>query len=168
MTQPQSLWQMYTDSGKAYFQMRQYQESENMLASALQVAEQFGPGDRRLTVSLNNLARLRQVQKRYADAEQLYNRALAMAETERGRNHPDTAICLSNLAGLLQFEQKYPEAEAAYTEALAILEKTLGPEHESIGRVLGNYAALLRKMGRAADAAAADARAKTFRGKPRA
>jgi tetratricopeptide (TPR) repeat protein len=168
MTQPQSLWQMYTDSGKAYFQMRQYKESENMLGSALQVAEQFGPGDQRLTLSLNNLARLRQAQKRFAEAEELYNRALAIVESEHGRQHPDSAVCLSNLAGLLQFEQKYPEAEAAYTEAIAILESTLGPDHESIGRVLGNYVALLRKMGRAADAAAADARAKSFRGKPRA
>jgi tetratricopeptide (TPR) repeat protein len=157
---------MYTDSGKAYFQMRQYKESENMLASALQMAEQFGPSDRRLTVSLNNMGRLRQVQKRYAEAEQFFNRALAITESERGRRHPDTAVCLSNLAGLLQAEEKYPEAASAYTEAMAILEQTLGADHDSVGRVLANYAGLLRKMGREADASAAEDRSKALRSKP--
>jgi tetratricopeptide (TPR) repeat protein len=164
MPTPNELWQMYTDSGKAYLQMHQYRASENMLASALQVAEQFGPQDPRLSVSLNNVARLRQAQKRNADAEQLYNRALAIAESERGREHPDTAICLSNLAGLLQAEGKTEEAESAYKESLAILEKTMGPTHASVGRVLANYAGLLRKAGRTEEADAAEARSKSIAG----
>jgi len=165
MTTPQSLWQMYTDSGKAYFRLHQYRESENMLSAALQVAEQFGPQDPRLAVSLNNLARLRQVQKRYGDAEELYSRALLISETERGREHLDTAVCLSNLAGLLQVEEKYAEAEASYKEALAIMGKVLGPEHAGVGRILANYAALLKKMNRTAEADAAESRAKTIRDK---
>jgi len=165
MTTPQSLWQMYTDSGKAYFRLRQYRESENMLSAALQVAEQFGPQDPRLAVSLNNMARLRQAQKRYGDAEQLYNRALLIAETERGREHLDTAVCLSNLAGLFQVEGKYVDAEAAYKEAMAIMEKALGPEHAGVGRILANYAALLKKMNRMSEADAAEARAKAIRDK---
>jgi tetratricopeptide (TPR) repeat protein len=165
MTSPESLWQMYTDSGKAYLKLKQYKQAESMLAAALQVAEQFGPQDQRLSVSLNGMARLRQTQKRYADAEQLYIRALAIAESERGRNHPDAAVCLSNLAGLLAVEEKYPEAEAAYKEALAIFEATLGAEHEGVVRVLVNYAALLRKMDRTADAEAIEARVKAIREK---
>jgi tetratricopeptide (TPR) repeat protein len=164
MTAPGQLWQMYTDSGKAYLRMHQHKEAENMLASALQVAEQFGSEDPRLSVGLNNMARLRQAQKRYAEAEQLYNRALAIAESERGREHPDTAICLSNLAGLLQVEGKTDEAESSYKEALAILEKTMGPTHVSVGRVLANYTTLLRKAGRNEEADAAEARAKTIAG----
>ena len=164
MTAPSSLWQMYTDSGKAYLRLHQYKESDSMLAAALQVAEQFGPQDLRLSVSLNNLARLRQAQKKYADAEQLYNRALAIAETERGHDHPDTGICLSNLAGLLQVEEKLPEAEAAYKESIAILEKAMGPDHVSVRRVLVNYAGLLRKAGRIEEADAAEARARYIKG----
>jgi tetratricopeptide (TPR) repeat protein len=167
MTAPSSLWQMYTDSGKAYLKMRQNKESESMLSSALKVAEQFEPGDLRLPVSLNNMARLRQAQGRYAEAEQLLNRALAIAEAGRGRQHPDAAICLSNIAGLLQAQEKNAEAEAAYRESAAILEATLGPEHEGVGRVLANYAGLLRKMGRTAEADAAETRAKAIRQKAR-
>jgi tetratricopeptide (TPR) repeat protein len=167
MTAPSSLWQMYTDSGKAYLKLRQYKESQSMLASALQVAEQFEPGDLRLSVSLNNMARLRQAQGRYPEAEQLFNRALAIAETERGRQHPDAAICLSNIAGLLQMEEKNAEAEAAYQESVAILEAAFGPEHESVGRVLANYAGLLRKMGRTDEADVAEARARAIREKAR-
>jgi tetratricopeptide (TPR) repeat protein len=145
MTAPTALWQMYTDSGKAYFRLHQFKESENMLAAALQVAEQLGPQDPRLSLSLNNLARLRQSQKRYDESEQLFNRALTIAETERGRQHPDTAICLSNLAGLMQAQGKRAEAEAAYREAIAILEKTVGPQHETVARVRKNLAAVQKK-----------------------
>jgi tetratricopeptide (TPR) repeat protein len=156
---------MYTDSGKAYFRLHRYRESENMLSAALQVAEQFGPQDPRLAVSLNNMARLRQAQKRYGDAEALYNRALLISETERGHEHLDTAVCLSNLAGLLQVEEKHADAEASYKEALAIMEKVLGPEHAGVGRILANYAALLKKINRTAEAGAAEARAKAIRDK---
>jgi len=165
MTSPQSLWQMYTDSGKAYFRLHQYRESENMLSAALQVAEPFGPQDPRLALSLNNLARLRQAQKRYGDAEALYNRALLISETERGREHLDSAVCLSNLAGLFQVEGKYVDAEASYQKALAIMEKALGSEHAGVGRILANYAALLKKMNRMSEADAAEARAKAIRDK---
>ncbi len=51
-------------------------------------------------LSLNNLADLYQKQGRYADAEPLYKRALAIREKALGPNHPDVASSLNNLAEL--------------------------------------------------------------------
>jgi tetratricopeptide (TPR) repeat protein len=50
--------------------------------------------------SLNNLADLYGAQGRYARAEPLYQRALAIREKALGPDHPDVATSLSNLAQL--------------------------------------------------------------------
>ena len=51
-------------------------------------------------VSLNNLAALYEAQGRYADAEPLYKRSLAICEKALGPDHPDVAMSLNNLAVL--------------------------------------------------------------------
>ena len=50
--------------------------------------------------SLNNLAELYRYQGRYAEAEPLYKRSLAIREKALGPDHPDVAISLNNLASL--------------------------------------------------------------------
>src|SRR5262249_55964936 len=66
---------------------------------------------------------------RYAEAEPLSRRALAIREHVQGPDHPDTATSLNNLAGLLDDQGKLPEAEPLYRRALAIRERVLGPDH---------------------------------------
>ena len=53
-----------------------------------------------LATSLNNLAGLYYRQGRYAEAEPLYQRSLAILQKAHGRDHPDVAISLNNLAAL--------------------------------------------------------------------
>ena len=64
--------------------------------------------------SLNNLAVLYRAQGKYAEAEPLYQRALAIYEQQLGQDHPDTASSLNNLAGLYKAQGKYAEAEPLY------------------------------------------------------
>jgi len=45
------------------------------------------------------------------------------------------------------------------------VEKALGPEHPNVAQSLENYAVLLRTMGRSAEAAEMEARAKAIRAK---
>ena len=52
--------------------------------------------------SLNNLAVLYKTEGRYAKAEPLYQRALAIREKALGPEHPDVATSLNNLAALYQ------------------------------------------------------------------
>ncbi len=84
--------------------------------------------------SLNNLAELYRAQGRYAEAEPLYRRALAIVEKALGPEHPHVAANLNNLAGLYQAQGHYAEAEPLYQRSLAIYEKALGPERACQGR----------------------------------
>jgi Tetratricopeptide repeat len=58
-----------------------------------------------------NLALLYRVQGRYADAEPLYKRALAIGEKALGPDHPAVAIRLNNLALLYCVQGRYADAE---------------------------------------------------------
>ena len=49
---------------------------------------------------LNNLGQVAKVQKRYAEAEPLIRRSLAIRENVLGPDHPDVARSLNNLADL--------------------------------------------------------------------
>jgi tetratricopeptide (TPR) repeat protein len=114
---------------------------------------------------LNNLAGLYHAQGKYAEAEPLYKRTLAIREMALGPEHPQTALSFNNLA-LLYFNQgRYAEAEPLYKRALAIKEKALRPEHPNVATTLENYAALLRQTGRSAEATEMEARAEAIRAK---
>ena len=71
-------------------------------------------------------------QGRYADAETLYERALAIREKALGSEHPDVAQALNNLAVLYDAQGRYVDAEPLYKRGLAIREKVLGREHPSV------------------------------------
>jgi tetratricopeptide (TPR) repeat protein len=82
-----------------------------------------------VAISLNNLADFYRAQGRYADAEPLYKRALAIREKALGPDHPDIATSLNTLAELYRAQGRYADAEPLYKRSLAIREKALGPDH---------------------------------------
>ena len=82
--------------------------------------------------SLNDLAVLYRAQGRYAEAEPLSNRALAISEKALGPEHPDVASTSEQPRGALQAQGRYAEAEPLHKRALAIGEKALGPEHPDV------------------------------------
>ncbi len=67
--------------------------------------------------SFNNQAGLYQAQGRYAEAEPLVKRALAIREKTLGVEHPEVAQSLENYAALLRKTGR--DAEAAKLEARA-------------------------------------------------
>ncbi len=93
-----------------------------------------------MAMNLNNLALLYQAQGRYAEAEPLHKRALAIFEKALGPEHPDMALNLYNLALLCQAQDRYAEAEPLHKRALAIFKKALGPEHPDVAQSLNNLA----------------------------
>jgi tetratricopeptide (TPR) repeat protein len=82
-----------------------------------------------VATSLNNLAGVYKDQGRYAEAEQLLKRALAIDEKAVGPEHLSVAIGLNNLSALYDDQGRYAAAEPLYRRALAISEKALGPDH---------------------------------------
>ncbi len=160
-----SPWESYNEAGNDAHEKGNYAEAEKQFLAALREAEKFGPEDPRLAASLNDLALLYYTQGKNAEAEPLYQRALAIWEKVLGPEHPDVAYSLNNLAILYQVQGRYEEAETHFVWALAIREDALGLDHPSVAASLEDYAALLRQIGRSAEATEMDTRAKAIRAK---
>jgi hypothetical protein len=69
---------------------------------------------------------------RFAEAEPLLRRALAIDERSYGPDHPEVTIDLDRLARLLQDTNRLAEAEPLLRRALAIDEKSYGPDHPKV------------------------------------
>ena len=90
-------------------------------------------------------------QGRYAEAEPLYKRALAISEKAIGPEHPDVAASLGNLGKLYQAQGRYAEAEPLYNRALLISEKVLGADHPKTTTLRSNLQKLRQSMAPTAD-----------------
>ena len=80
----------------------------------------LGEGHPDTATSYNNLAVTLRAQGKYAEAEAMHRRALAIRLKALGEDHPDTATSYNNLAVTLSAQGKYAEAEAMHRRALAI------------------------------------------------
>ncbi len=89
---------------------------------------------------------------RYAEAEQLFARELAVEERLLGPDHPDVAKCLNALAIVCAERGRYDEAQPLYQRALSIVERALGHDHPDMAKLLNNLGALLLDQGRFAEA----------------
>ena len=145
-------WETFVAAGDEAYQRGDYAEAEKSWLAALKEAQNFRPEDPRLGASLNDLAMLYATQGKYAEAEPLYNRALAIAEEALGPEDPAVAACLGNLAGLYRTQGKYAEAEPLSNRALAIVEKARGPEHPDVAESLNNLALLYFEQGKYTEA----------------
>ena len=101
---------------------------------------------------LNQVGLLLLEKARYAEAEPLLRRALAIDEASLGDAHPKVAIRLNNLAQLLQETNRLAEAEPLMRRALAIDEASFGDAHPNVARDLNNLAQLLKATNRLAEA----------------
>jgi len=161
----ETQWDKHMAAAAKAYRQGHYGDAEKSIKAALKEAERFGPQDPRLATTLHNLGELYQVQGKYAEAEPLYKRSLAIREKVLGPEHPYVATSLNNLASLYDTQGRYAETEPLYKRSLAISEKALGPEHPNVAQGLENYAMLLRKTNREAEAAKMEARAKAIRAK---
>jgi tetratricopeptide (TPR) repeat protein len=145
-TAQQTAWENYMEAGQKAYEQGDYSEARKMFSAALEEADKFGPDDPRVaisvawvtvlndtqilgpehlavTTSLNNLALLYHNQGKYAQAEPLYQRALAIREKALGPGHPDVADTLENYAGLLRKIGRHAEADKMEARAQAIRAK---------------------------------------------
>jgi tetratricopeptide (TPR) repeat protein len=83
----------------------------------------------------------------FGQALPVAERALQKAETEFGKNSPETALSLNNLALLYKTQGKYDEAIRLYEQSLAVAEKLAGPDDEDLLVPLNNLAALYESQG---------------------
>jgi hypothetical protein len=95
---------------------------------------------------------LSEAKARYAEAELLKRRALAIGEMTLQPSDSELAIRLNNLGELLRKTNRLAEAEPLMRHALAINETSYGPDHPDVGIRLNNLASLLRDTNRLAEA----------------
>ena len=91
-------------------------------------------------------------QGKYERAVVVAQKALEVAESNVGSDHPDVATSLNNLALLYQAQGEYANAEPLLKRSLAILKKALGPDHPDVALSLNNLAALYKTQGEYAKA----------------
>ncbi len=118
----------------------------------LAVLIELGPEHPDTAASLKNLGMLYIDQGAYAEAEQLFSRALAICENALGLGHPDTAQSLINLALAYTHQGTYAEAEPLCSRALEINERALGPDHPDTAQSLLNLALVYTHQGAYAEA----------------
>ena len=112
-------WKLLYEAGRQALQDRKLQEAEQSFSAALQLAEDFAAGDPRLAATLNALARIYSLQRRYLAAAALLNRLLEVTERTLGPTHVQVAGVLTNLA------EMYTHLGAA-REELELRERALG------------------------------------------
>jgi tetratricopeptide (TPR) repeat protein len=127
--------------------------AERGLLAELREEERKGTQDLALAGTLYRLAILRRQQGDFAEAEQLYRRALEIRERVQGPNHADVAMVLNNLAALEAAQGHYDAAQPLLERALAIRQTALGEDNVLTAESLSNLALLHAAKG---DATAAE------------
>ena len=111
------------------------------------VVEREGGGDAVLSSLLDRLATFAHHQADLADAQDLFERALALAEEAHGPDHPAVATRLNNLGRLLHDQGDLDGAEDAVRRALAIREAASGLDHPIVATYLNSLGGVLRDRG---------------------
>jgi tetratricopeptide (TPR) repeat protein len=102
--------------------------------------------------SYNNLATTLADQGKHAQAEPLYEKALAIRLKVLGERHPDTAHSWHNLAYTLSAQGKYAQAQPLFEKALRIRRKALGETHPHTAASCNGVAYNLADQGKHAQA----------------
>jgi CHAT domain-containing protein/Tfp pilus assembly protein PilF len=116
------------------------------------VKARFGANHPDYAGVLENLAAAYKYQAKYAEAEGLYRRVLAIREQAVGANHPDIVLPLNGLAIVYVAQGKYAEAEGLFKRALAIREQVHRPDDADLIRSLNGLANVYKITGKNVEA----------------
>ena len=128
-------WKLLYESGRQALQDRKLQEAEQSFSAALQLAEDFAAGDPRLAATLNALARIYSLQRRYLAAAALLNRLLEVTERTLGPSHVQVAGVLTNLAEMYTHLGAAREELELRERALSIREDDPNADATSLQRL---------------------------------
>ena len=148
----EQTWESAMTAGQQAVQQGNYAEAERIYQVAIKKAETYGLEDRRVAVSVSQLAQLYAGQGKHVEAEPLYLQALQIYQAVYGERHADVAATLNNLGVLHRMYGQYAEAEPLLTRALAIKEQLLGPDHPDVALSAANLGQLYVAQGQPAKA----------------
>lgn len=130
---------------------RDFQEREEALAlfrTTLRNYEATGQGETTAACAVRDrISNILYDLGRFADAEPLVCKNLAIRERTLGADHRDTLASVNNKALLLYAKRDLAGAEPLFRRAIIAQKRKLGPEHIDTLVSLSNLAGLLRKKG---------------------
>ena len=132
-------WVEAYERGKSLVQSGQYAEAEETLEESLRLAEKRVAGPHLDT--LNNLYDLGVAyfqQKKLAEAENMFLRALDMASEMFGPNDSYVVGCLDYLSDIYYTQERFADDISVTKRLLAIRERTVDPEDVTVGALLYN------------------------------
>ena len=99
----------------------------------------FGPDSLNVSVILNTLAGTQRSKGQLQDAEASFLRSIAISETVRGRDHPQTGSLKETLGVMYNAMDDFAKAEPLMTEGTALVERGLG-DHPRLATCLMDLA----------------------------
>ncbi|MBI2566845.1 MAG: tetratricopeptide repeat protein [Candidatus Schekmanbacteria bacterium] len=121
---------------------QRFQQAQAILASGGR-----GERDARTAAAAAGLAATLWALGRYAEAEPLFERALAIRTELLGPEHADLAASLNAMAGLRWAQGNLAAARELYQRAADMRERTLAPRHPKVAESLNNLALVLKAQG---------------------
>lgn len=134
----EQLWRVYIDRANKDSQSTwngtpekpiEANNAEQMYKEALRLAEAFGGTDKRLIISINNLALFYNRQKKFDLAEPLFKRMIALHTKYRSGDPGTVGLAQEQLAQLYKAQGKHELAGQQYKEALLLYEHELLRAH---------------------------------------
>jgi len=140
--------------GAALTRLRREDEAEALHREVLEGLQRLYRDEHALFVSTSlHLGQVYARQRRFADAERIYEKALDAAEPFHGVDARVTIRLRWQLASEIYAQtERLAQAEAVLTEALADARAALGPEHPETLIVLTRLSRVLEQAGRADEA----------------
>ena len=142
--------------------VRTWKECDRLLPHAIaatELAENLNVGWENTASLVNRVGTYAFGRAEYAKAKAATERALKIAESALGSDHPTVAVYLNNLGAVLRTVGDFAEAKASYERAISIGQKTFGPDHHQVAAYLSNLGGVLRDLGDFVGAKAAIERA---------
>jgi tetratricopeptide (TPR) repeat protein len=120
----QSSWGTHTSTGEYAFARGEIDRAESEFKAALEIAQGFAAGDRRLETSLENLARLYEHKSDFDHAQPLFQLLVAAKEHRLGAESPDLLNSLYAVARVSQPMGDVPTVVSNLERFAAIAEAT--------------------------------------------
>lgn len=118
-----NTWQEKNKAGLAALSAGRLDDAERELVAALKAAEECGPDDERVAVSLTNLASLYENKKMYGQCAGYLQKARKLFRQKYGDSNQLIPVTERNEAHILTLQNKWAESIPLYEDAVKRMEK---------------------------------------------
>jgi len=122
------------------------------------IEKAYGRDSSQLSLATDRLAELYYYHGKFAEAEKLYKRDIAIAQGTHADDDPRVVTPLYKLADLKFVQGKYSEAKDIYEQALRVCDKTIGEDSARAMAISNKLVETYRKLGEEKKASAMEKR----------